>query len=131
MELNINWEVFTAEEKQGIEKLLEMRMPEHMAAVIINMDRSKEVELQKIMSQVRPLNDLAENSIRENIIGEYYKKNPRGPQSPAEEKVLQDELDAELAKFHTEQQKKAKEQEQILENAKESSKKIKEPLLNK
>lgn len=115
--LDIKWEVFTAEEKAGIEKLLEARMPEHMASLIINMDRMKETELQKIISQARPLNSLNENSVREKVIDEYYKKNPRGPQSPEEEKVLQDELDTELGKYHEEQRKRAQDQADMLEQS--------------
>lgn len=115
---NINWGAFTEDERKGIEKLLEMRMPEHLTSIIINMDRLKEIELQKITARSKPLNDINENQIRERIIENYYKVNPKGPQSPAEEKILQDELDNELAKFHAEQQRKADEQVEILQDVK-------------
>ena len=111
---NIDWAVFSPQEKEHIEKLLELRMPEHLAASIINMDRKKEVELQKIIAQVRPVNSSAEQQLREKVITEFYKVHPRGPQTPDEEKILQEQLDLELMKFHEDQQAKANQQAELL-----------------
>lgn len=113
---NVNWDVFTEDERKGIKKLIDMRLPQHFTSIILNMDKAKELELQKIVAQHRPLNDTNENQIRDKVIENYYKTNPHGPQSPAEEKVLQDELDEELRKFHEKQQNKASEQVELLEN---------------
>jgi len=124
MENTINWSVFSKDEKTSIEKLLEMRMPEHLTSVILNMDKDKELEIQKIISGVRPINSLEENILRENIITEYYKKNPRGPQTPAEEKVLQDELDFEMTKFQEEKKKQAFNQTEALKTKEKTTSKV-------
>ncbi len=104
---NINWSVFTEEEHNTIQTLLDMRMPEHIAASIENMDGFKELEIQKIVSQLRPLNDVNEESLRNKIIEDYYKEHSNGPQTPEEEMILQKQLDDEIAKFHQEQIEKA------------------------
>ena len=105
--MNTDWTVFTQDEKEGIEKLLDMRMPEHITASIINMTGAKEIEIAKILAQTNPLTDLNENVLRESIITEYYKIHTKGPQTPEEELELQKQLDSEITKFHKEQQDKA------------------------
>jgi len=91
--VNVNWDIFSAEEQEKMKALIVIGEPERLALVVDEMTKEKENEVQKIRDQITPL----VQDERSKIITEFWKKHPDGPQSPAEEKELQGLIDAEAA----------------------------------
>ncbi len=103
----INWSVFTVEEKEALEKLVAMGEVDNIANGVLEMTIEKEKELQKLSLQMRPISQEFESKVMEQWTKERLEKGLEpSPQSPEEEKELQAQLDAEMATFQKEHAEK-------------------------
>lgn len=103
---NINWDLFTREEKDNVMTIINMNSRENLATVIENMTPDKELELQKIADSLKPLvPDYESTAATEYALRRQKEGLPESPQSPEEEAELQKLIDAERAAHES---KKAK-----------------------
>lgn len=117
--MNIFWEVFTREEHDAISKLVELGERDNIAQGVIEMTPEKEIELQKIADQMRPIPQEFESEAQKQFQQERLKegKSPF-PESPEEEKELQKKLDDEMSKFQAEHKAKSDVRLEVLEATK-------------
>lgn len=96
-DLNLNKQLFTAEELKTIEALLNSGQSQHIMSALINIDPEKEAELQRVINKMSPINDGFESEVKKKM----DKKLPNGPQTPEEEaywdRLLQEEYKQYLA----------------------------------
>jgi len=103
---NVNLEVFTREEQEVLNKLIEMGERDNLAQGVLEMTPAKEIELQKIADQMRPVAQEFESEELKKYKEERMAKGEEPyPQTPAEEAALQKILDDEM-KAEQEKQKK-------------------------
>lgn len=115
-ELFIKWEIFSPEEKDAIIAMREAGQYKHFADVIDTMTPEKEVEIQKLVDSIKPVEETFESEVRK----EFLNKFPNGPQTPEEEKEMQKAIDEEEAKNKKQTKEKKK---SILESLKKGRKK--------
>lgn len=108
---NINWDVFTREEHDAINKIMGLDHPEDLALGVVEMTPEKELEIQKLVDQSRPVEISNESEAMRKFIQDKREKGlPETPQSPDEEKELQKLLDEEMATKQKEAAEKIAEQ---------------------
>lgn len=113
---NINWGVFTQEERQEIQKLIDAGKVTDIACVItnINIDLEKEVEMQNIIDNYTPDD---EDFVSEIDDAEFHEKIANIDKTPEKEAEFQKKLDDERASFV--EKKKAKKKKSVKEEKKE------------
>jgi hypothetical protein len=99
--LNIDWAVFTLEEKQRIVALRSIGDYKHLTNVVDTMTPQKEIQIQKMIDYLKPLNE----GFKSDVKKEYDKKFPKGPQTPQEEAEMQEALNKEWSDFINKKQK--------------------------
>ena len=63
-DLNINKLLFTADELKTIENLLQSGQSRHIMSALINLDPEKELELQRIMNKMNPIDEGFDSDVR-------------------------------------------------------------------
>ena len=92
----VNWELFTREEKDAIMQVINLESRENLATVIETMTPEKEMELQKIADSLKPLvSDFESEALKEYTRKRLEAGLAASPESPAEEAELQKLLDEE------------------------------------
>lgn len=121
---NINWYLFTNEEKKYIKQMYQRGDISALTAVIEEMTPEKEIELQKIHDILKPITDDYTSKVRDK----YFKDNPDGPQTPEQEAELQSEMNNEFAEYKDKLKEKNKKKIDKLEkkDKKEDEKEQKE-----
>jgi len=104
-EHNINWEVFTREEK---DKIMQARRVGDLDALtsLVAMTPTKEIELQKIVDAMTPQADGFESKVRKEMEEHFKKKGINGPQLPAEEAQWEAKLQEEYSQWLSNKQDK-------------------------
>lgn len=104
---NIFWEVFTREEHDAINKLMSMGERDNIAQGVIEMTPEKERELQKIADNMRPIpTEFESDEMKKYTIERLEKGLSPSPETPEEEKELQERLDKEMKDYQAEHAKK-------------------------
>lgn len=107
--LNINWDIFTPEEKKRIKQLQKKDGWEYFASVVNDMTVEKEIELQKLIDFVKPKNLDFKSSVREDIA------RGKNLDDPKEETKYQKKLDKEWKDYRDNLNEKNKEKQEGLE----------------
>lgn len=94
-DLNINKLIFTQDELVLIEALLQKGLHRNIMSALVNIDPEKEIELQRIINILEPINEGFESEVRKLM----NKKLPNGPQSPEEEAEWDAKLQAEYKEW--------------------------------
>lgn len=89
----IDWQFFTHEEKTAIKKIVKVGYIAGLTAVVPNMTREKELELQKVIDAMSPIVKDFKSKIRENI---EKKGHPTDPKNEVE---LQLKLEEEYSEY--------------------------------
>lgn len=110
-DLNLNKQLFTAEELKTIETMLQSGQSKHIMSALINLDPEKEAELQRVMNKMNPIDDGFESEVRKQM----DKKLPNGPQTPEEEAHWNRLLQEEYQTWLDIQEDKRKEVEESLQ----------------
>lgn len=114
-DLNLNKQLFTAEELKTIEAMLQSGQSKHIMSALINLDPEKEAELQMIMNKMNPIDDGFESEVRKKM----DEKLPNGPQTPEEEAYWNRLLQEEYQNWIESQEEKRKEVENSLQGKEE------------
>ncbi len=94
---DVNFEVFTDEEHEALNKLIQMGERDSIAMGVLNMTPEKELELQKIADHMRPIPQEFESEAHKQwTINRLKAGLDPSPQSPEEEVEFQKILDVEL-----------------------------------
>lgn len=118
----INWEIFTLEEKIYLKKMIKMGNYKDLAAAI-SMNVAKENEIEKIRISLEPIFEEFQGTAADN----FYKKNGRHPETPEEERELEEamriEADEYKEKLMAKKEKKIKrdESEEEIEESKDET----------
>src|SRR3990167_11091532 len=105
-EKNINWHVFTREEKEAIMTARRVGDVDHLSNVVATMTPTKEIELQKIKDALTPMAEGFESEVRKEMEKYFKKKGVSGPQTPTEEAEWEAKLQAEYSAFVSKKQAK-------------------------
>ncbi len=115
MTYNIEWSVFTQEEHERLNKMIELRAFNEFTNSIEEMTPDKERELQKLLNYFRPVVMDEQSEVMKKYIRERKEKGMiESPQSPEEEAELQAMLDEEMRLKQEEVKRKTDEQQDNL-----------------
>lgn len=117
MTANISWSVFTREEHDALNKMLEMGEFKSFAQAVVEMTPEKEFEIQKLTDSFANQNENFESEAHAQWRKEQQKKTngaSADPQTPEEEAELQKILDDEMKAKQEELQMKNLEREEAL-----------------
>lgn len=113
---NVNWELFTVEERAVLEKLIAMGEVANLSGGVIEMNQGKEAELQKITNHLRPVPVEFESDAAKKWRVDRLKQGLKAdPETPDEEAALQKILDDEMNAIQKEHKKKAEVRQVTLE----------------
>lgn len=98
---NINWYVFTNEERSLIQKAIDSGDRANVVCLIdgVNMDQEKEMEIQKIVDNMTPDDDNFVSEIEPELAREFLEKVPEPDKTPEQEEEWQKKLDEERKEF--------------------------------
>lgn len=98
---NINWYVFTKEERDLIQKAIDSGDTANVVCLVadVNMDQEKEAEIQKIVDNMRPEDDNFISEVEEEVTRVFIEGTPETEKNPELEAEMQKKLDEEKEAF--------------------------------
>lgn len=106
--LDIDWNQFTAEEKQKLQELAGKGDYNNLSAAIRVVRPEQEYELQKLVNILRPVDIKTDNKVRAEI-EEKQRRTGKIVETPEEEAELQKRLDAEEVEIKAKAEEKKRE----------------------
>jgi hypothetical protein len=110
MSNEINWDVFTLEDKNLINQALKAGDYSNLINVITNVDPEKEYEIQKLFNLYAPEGEEFISRAQKEVEQDFLQL-PQSEMTPEKEKEYQDKLDAEKEDFS--KKKKVKDEKKL------------------